>query len=118
VHPRTRSSTGPGVIHATCLLLLIALTIAGVLLASVAALAAGTAFDWTIATTLAGGSVALNGIFLAAELPAYFGTGPGPIRIIASIPPGVILTAVLYGSAVPRAALCRGHGSTLGTSPG
>jgi hypothetical protein len=88
--------------YATCLLLLIALTIAGVLLASVAALAVGATFNWAIAAALAGGSVALNGIFLAAELPAFFGTGPGPVRMVAGVPQAVILTAVLFGWTFPH----------------
>jgi hypothetical protein len=82
--------------YATCLLLLIALTIAGVLLASVVALALGAAFDWAIAAALAGASVAFNGVSLAVELPAYFGTGPGLIRFVAGMPPAMILTAVLF----------------------
>ena len=87
--------------YATCLLLLIALTIAGVLLAPVAALAIGAAFDWAIAAALTAGSVALVSIFLAAGLPAYFGTGPGPVRIVASVLYSIILTAVLLGWAIP-----------------
>jgi ABC-2 family transporter protein len=87
--------------YATCLLLLIALTIAGVLLAPVAALAFGAAFDWAIAAALAAGSVALIGIFLAAELPAFFGTGPGPVRTVAAIPPVIILTLLFGGWAIP-----------------
>jgi hypothetical protein len=87
--------------YATCLLLLIALTIAGVLLATVAAFAFGAAFDWAIAAALAAGSLALIGIFLAATLPAYFGTGPGPVRVVATVPPAIILAAVFLGWAVP-----------------
>jgi hypothetical protein len=70
--------------YATCLLLLITLTIAGVLLAPVAVLALGAAFDWAIAAALAAGSVALVGTFLAAGLPAYFGLARAPS---ASSPP-------------------------------
>jgi hypothetical protein len=83
--------------YATCLLLLIALTVAGVLLAPVAALALGAAFDWAVAVALAAGSVALVGVFLAAGLPAYFGTGPGPVRIVASVLHAIILTLVFLG---------------------
>ena len=93
--------------YATCLLLLIALTIAGVLLAPVAALALGAAFDWAIAAALAAGSVALVGIFLTAGLPAYFGLDPGPVRVVASLLHVIILAVVFFGWAVPdvRAAL-------------
>jgi hypothetical protein len=87
--------------YATCLLLLIALTIAGVLLAPVAALALGAAFDWRIAAALAAGSIALVGTFLAAGLPAYFGLDPGPVRVVASLLHAVILTGVFLGWAVP-----------------
>jgi hypothetical protein len=87
--------------YATCLLLLIALTIAGVLLAPAAALALGTAFDWAIAAALAAGSVALVGTFLAAGLPAYFGLDPGPVRVVASFLHAIILTVVFLGWAVP-----------------
>jgi hypothetical protein len=80
--------------YATCLLLLIVLAIAGVLLAQGAALAFDVAFDWTIAAALVAGSVALIGILLAAQLPAYFGTGPGPARAVAGVIPSVILAAV------------------------
>jgi hypothetical protein len=86
--------------YATCLLLLIALTIAGILLAPVAALVFDIAFDWTVASALAVGSFALIGILLAAELPAYFGTGPGPVRVVTLIPP-VILAAVFPVWAIP-----------------
>lgn len=93
--------------HATCLLLLIALTIAGVLLAPVAALAFGTAFDWAIAAAFAIGSVVLIGVLLAVELPAYFATGPGPVRVVAAVPPAIILAGAFLGWALPdvRAAL-------------
>jgi hypothetical protein len=88
--------------YATCLLLLIALTIAGVLLAPVAALALGTAFDWAIAAALAAGSVVLVGMFLAAGLPAYFGFDPGPVRVVASILHVIVLVVVFLGGAVPE----------------
>jgi hypothetical protein len=87
--------------YATCLLLLIALTTAGVLLAAAAALALGAPFDWAIAAALAAGSIALVSIFLAAQLPAYFGTGPGPIRTVAAVPPALILYGLIGGSATP-----------------
>jgi hypothetical protein len=80
--------------YATCLLLLVALTIAGVLLAPVAALAFDAAFDWAIAAVITVGSVVLIGILLAAQLPAYFATGPGRVRAVATIPPSIILAAV------------------------
>lgn len=63
--PRRRVVTGR---YATCLLLLIALTVLGVLLATIAA------FDFGVAAALSAGSVALLGILLAAQLPAFFGT--------------------------------------------
>lgn len=93
--------------YGTCALLLIALTVAGVLLAAVAALALGTAFDAGIAAALAASSLALTGILLAAELPVLFGTDPGPARTVAAIPPTLILTALFAGWAIPdaRAAL-------------
>jgi hypothetical protein len=87
--------------HATLLLLLIGLTVAGVLLAAVAALVFDAVFDWRIAAALTVGSVALVGITLAAELPAYFGTGPGPVRTVAAIAPGMILSAIFIGWALP-----------------
>jgi hypothetical protein len=86
--------------YATCLLLLIALTVAGVLLAPVAALVFDIAFDWTVAGALAVGSFALIGILLAAELPAYFGTGPGPVRVVTLVPP-IVLAAVFPVWAIP-----------------
>jgi hypothetical protein len=87
--------------YATCLLLLIALTIVGVLLAPVAALALGTAFDWAIAAALAAGSIALVGTFLAAGLPAYFGLDPGPVRVVVSVLHAIVLTAAFLGWAIP-----------------
>jgi hypothetical protein len=87
--------------YATCLLLLIAFTVAGTLVAPVAALAFGAAFDWAIAAALAAGSVALVGTFLAAGLPAYFGLYPGPVRVVASLLHAIILTVVFLGWAVP-----------------
>jgi hypothetical protein len=86
--------------YATCLLLMIGLTIAGVLLAAIAALALSTAFDWTIVAALAAGSVAVIGILLAAQLPAYFAT-TGPARTVASVAPSLILTAIFVGWAIP-----------------
>ncbi|MCA2211565.1 ABC-2 transporter permease [Jidongwangia harbinensis] len=88
--------------YATCLLLMIALTVAGVLLAPIAALALGTAFDWATAAALAAGSVALVGIFLASGLPAYFGLDPGPLRIVVSVLHVAVLTFVCVGWAVPE----------------
>ena len=87
--------------HATLLLLLIGLTITGVFLAAVSALAIDAAFEWEIAAALTAGSVVLVGVTLAAELPAYFGTGPGPVRTVAAIAPGVILSVVFVGWAIP-----------------
>jgi hypothetical protein len=87
--------------YATCLLLLVALTVAGILLAPVAALAFGTAYDWGTAAAVAAGSVVLIGVFLAAGLPAYFGTEPGPVRVAASVLHAVILTGVFLGWTIP-----------------
>ncbi|MFC0527191.1 ABC-2 transporter permease [Phytohabitans kaempferiae] len=87
--------------YATCLLLLIAFTIAGVILAPVVALAFGAAFDWAIAAALTAGTVALVIILLAVGLPAYFGTGPGPVRVVVAALHAIILTAVFLVSAVP-----------------
>ncbi|GAB3530013.1 ABC-2 transporter permease [Phytohabitans suffuscus] len=87
--------------YATCLLLLIALTVLGVLLAALAALAFGAAFDSGVAAALAAGSVALLGVLLAAQLPAFFGTGPGPVRVITAIPPSIILGILVLGWITP-----------------
>ena len=87
--------------HATLLLLMIGLTIAGVLLGALSALIFGVAFEWRIVAGITIGSVALVGITLAAELPAYFGTGPGPVRTVAGIAPGFILSAIFVGWALP-----------------
>jgi ABC-2 family transporter protein len=87
--------------YATCLLLLIALTVLGVLLAAIAALASGAAFDFGVAAALAAGSFALLGIMLAAQLPAFFGTGPGPVRVITAIPPSIILGLLALGWITP-----------------
>jgi hypothetical protein len=86
---------------ATLLLILIVLTIAGVLLAAGAALVFDVAFDWKVAATITAGSVVLVGIVLATELPAYFGTGPGPVRVVAGIAPGIVLTVIFLGWAIP-----------------
>ena len=83
--------------YATCLLMLIAFTVAGTLVAPVAALAFGADFDWAIAAVAAVASVTLIGTLLATQLPAYFATGPGPIRIVAIFPPAIIL-AVIFGA--------------------
>ncbi|HEU5470281.1 MAG TPA: ABC-2 transporter permease [Actinophytocola sp.] len=81
--------------YATCLLLLIALTVAGTLVAPVAALAFGAEFEWAVVAVVAAASVTLIGILLVAQLPAFFATGPGPIRIVAVFPPAIII-AVLF----------------------
>lgn len=86
--------------YATCLLLLVATTIVALVLAPAAALAFDVGFDWAVAAPLAAGSVALIGILLAAELPTYFGTAPGPARVFALIPP-VLLAAVFPIWALP-----------------
>jgi hypothetical protein len=83
--------------YATCLLMLIAFTVAGTLAAPVAALAFGAEFDWAVAAAVAAASVTLIGTLLAAQLPAFFATGPGPIRIVAVFPPAIIL-AVIFGA--------------------
>jgi hypothetical protein len=83
--------------YATCLLLLMALTVAAILVAPVAALAFGAEFEWAVAAAVAAASVTLIGILLAAQLPAYFATGPGPVRIVAVFPP-TIITAVIFGA--------------------
>ena len=99
--------------YATCLLLLIALTGLGVLLTAIAALAFGAAFDVGVATALAAGSVALLGILLAAQLPAFFGTGPGPVRAITAVPPAIILGILVLGWITPdvRAAILSWFGT-------
>jgi hypothetical protein len=83
--------------YATCLLLLIAFTVAGTLVAPIAALAFGAEFDWAVAATVAAASVTLIGILLATQLPAFFATGPGPIRFVAIVPPAIIM-AVIFGA--------------------
>ena len=83
--------------YATCLLMLIAFTVAGTVLAPIAALAFGAEFDWAVAAAVAAASVTLIGTLLATQLPAYFATGPGPIRIVAIVPPTVIM-AVIFGA--------------------
>ena len=50
-----------------------------------------------VAATVAAASVTLIGTLLAAQLPAYFATGPGPIRIVAVFPPAIIM-AVIFGA--------------------
>jgi hypothetical protein len=83
--------------YATCLLMLIAFTVAGALLAPIAALAFGAHFEWAVAATVAAASVTLIGTLLATQLPAYFATGPGPIRIVAVFPPAIVM-AVIFGA--------------------
>jgi hypothetical protein len=83
--------------YATCLLMLIAFTAAGTLVAPVAALAFGAEFDWAAAAAVAAASVTLIGTLLAAQLPAFFATGPGPIRTVAVFPPAIIM-AVIFGA--------------------
>jgi hypothetical protein len=87
--------------YATCLLMTIAYVVLGVLLAAAASLAFGAAFDFAVAAALAAGSVAVIGILLAAQLPAFFGTGPGPVRVITAIPPAIILAALALGWITP-----------------
>ena len=87
--------------YATCLLLLIAFTVAGTLVAPVAALAFGAEFDWAVAAAVAAASVTLIGTLLATQLPAYFATGPGPIRIVATIAPAILLAVIFLAWAFP-----------------
>jgi ABC-2 family transporter protein len=87
--------------YATCLLLLIALTVAGTLVAPVAALAFGAEFKWAVAAAVAAASVTFIGILLATQLPAYFATGPGPIRIVANIAPAIIMAGIFLAWAFP-----------------
>jgi hypothetical protein len=89
--------------YATCLLLLIAFTVAGTLVAPVAALAFGAEFEWAVAAAVAAASVTLIGMLLATQLPAYFATGPGPIRIVATIAPAIILSVIFLAWAFPAA---------------
>jgi hypothetical protein len=81
--------------YATFLLLLIVLTVAGTLVAPVAALAFGAEFEWAVAAAVAAASVTLIGMMLATQLPAFFATGPGPIRILANFPPAILLGVML-----------------------
>lgn len=83
--------------YATCLLLLIVLAVLGVLLAALATLAFGAVFDVGVAAALAAGSIALLSILLAAQMPAFFGTGPGPVRVITAVPPAIILGLLVLG---------------------
>jgi hypothetical protein len=87
--------------YATCLLLLIALTVAGTLVAPVAALAFGAEFEWAAGAAVAAASVTLIGILLATQLPAYFATGPGPIRIVATIAPAIVMAVIFLAWAFP-----------------
>jgi hypothetical protein len=87
--------------YATCLLLLIAFTVAGTLVAPVAALAFGAEFEWAVAAAVAAASVTLIGILLATQLPAYFATGPGPIRLVATIAPAIIMGGIFLAWAFP-----------------
>jgi ABC-2 family transporter protein len=87
--------------YATCLLLLIAFTVAGTLVAPVAALAFDAEFEWAVAAAVAVASVTLIGMLLATQLPAYFATGPGPIRIVATIAPGIIMAGIFLAWAFP-----------------
>lgn len=87
--------------YATFLMLLIALTAAGTLVAPVAALAFGAEFEWAVAAAVAAGSVTLIGILLAAQLPVYFATGPGPIRTVAVFPPAIIVSVISLAWAFP-----------------
>jgi hypothetical protein len=89
--------------YATCLLMLIAFTVAGTLLAPIAALAFGAEFDWAVAAAIAAASVTLIGTLLATQLPAYFATGPGPIRIVAVFPPTIIMAVVFGAWGLPAA---------------
>lgn len=87
--------------YATCLLLLIALTVAGTLVAPVAALAFGAEFEWAVAAAVAAASVTLIGILLATQLPAFFATGPGPIRIVAVFPPAIVMAVIFLAWGFP-----------------
>lgn len=87
--------------YATCLLQLIAFTVAGTLVAPVAALAFGAEFEWAVAAAVAAASVTLIGMLLATQLPAYFATGPGPIRIVATIAPAIIMAGIFLVWGVP-----------------
>lgn len=104
--------------YATSLLLLIALTAVGLVLAPVTALALRVELDWAIAAALAAGSVGIVGALLAVELPAYFALGATRARTVGFAAPAVVIVAVvLAGWAFPDA------GTTLlgwlqGTRPG
>ena len=93
--------------YATCLLLLILLTIAGVLLTAVAVPAFGAVFDRGVALAFATGSIALVGTLIAAQLPAFFATSAGPVRAVTAIPPALIVSVLFGVWAIPdaRAAL-------------
>lgn len=96
--PRRRVVVGR---YATCLFLLIALTVVGVVLAAIAALVFGAAFDLGVAAALAAGGVAILGILLVAQLPVFFATGPGPIRVLTAVPPSIILGILAVGWVIP-----------------
>ncbi|MDG4832840.1 ABC-2 transporter permease [Solwaraspora sp. WMMD1047] len=96
--PRRRVVVGR---YATCLLLLFALTVLSVLLTALAALAFGSAFDLGVAAALAAGSIAILGVLLAAQLPVFFATGPGPIRVLTAVPPSIILGILAIGWVTP-----------------
>lgn len=90
--------------YATSLLLLIALTAAGLILAPVTALILRVELDWAIAAALAAGSVGIVGALLAVELPAYFALGATRARTVGfAVPAAIILAVVLAGLAFPDA---------------
>jgi hypothetical protein len=96
--PRHRVVAGR---YATCLLMLIALTVLSVFLTAIAAFAFGSTFDFGVAAALAAGSVAILGILLAAQLPVFFATGPGPVRVLTAVPPSIILGILAVGWVTP-----------------
>jgi len=90
--------------YATSLLLLIALTAAGLILTPVTALVLSAEIDWTIAAALAAGSIGIIGSLLLGELPAYFALGATRARAIGlAVPAAIIVAVVLAGWAFPDA---------------
>ncbi len=104
--------------YATSLLLLIALTAVGLILAPLTALVLRVELSWAIAAALAAGSAAIVGALLAVELPAYFALGATRARTVGFAVPAVsIVAVVLAGWAFPDAGMTL-LGWLQGTSPG
>ena len=92
--------------YATTLLLLIALSSAGLILTPVIALILRSDFDWQVAAALTAGSVGIIGVLLAVQLPVYFAVGASRARTVSLVVPAgvIIIVVVLIWWAFPDAA--------------